>query len=206
MLRTITVIIAIFFLVSVPAYAEKPVNYATVKLGVYSPTQSDTNDFGNGFNGEISFGHYFNPHIAGEIGVGYFSVDGDFTGAFNAVIVTEKDKIKVYPVTITGKGIIPYQQGELYGGGGIGVYFAEVESDIGNLGLGRESHTSNDTAFGVHMLVGGNHNITPNIYIGGELRYFFASANFNATFFGTPLTMSADLDGFIATVNLGYRF
>lgn len=200
------IIIAILFLVSVPAFAEKPLNYATAKLGVYTPTNSDLEDFDNGFNGELSFGHYFNPQFAGEIGVGYFSVDGDFMGLFGPVIVTEQDKIKVYPITITGKGIIPYEQGELYGGGGIGVYFAEIESDIGNLGLGRQSQTSNDTTFGIHFLVGGNYNVTPNIYIGGELKYIIAKATFQATFFNSPMTMDANMNGFITTVNLGYRF
>jgi outer membrane protein W len=206
MLRSVAVFTAIFCLVSVPAFAVQPVNYATAKLGLYTPTKGDLKEIGSGFNGEVSYGHYFNPYIAGEIGVGYFSVDGDFSGTFIGVEVTEKDKLTVYPVTITGKGIIPFQKGELYGGVGLGVYFAKLESEIGNLGLGQESHSITDTAFGPHILFGGNYNLTPNIYIGGELKYILAKATFNTTFFGNSATANVSIDGFITTVNLGYRF
>jgi len=207
MQRTVAVFIAILCLFSVPAFAVQPSNYVIGKLGVYFPISSEMTGFGGGPNGEVSFGHYFNPYFAGEIGIGYFRVDGESNGTIlGGLLVTEKDKLTVYPVTVTGKGIIPFQKGELYGGVGLGVYFAELEAEIGNLGLGQESHTSRDTAFGTHILFGGNYNITPNIYIGGEMKYILARATFNATYFGFPLTGHTKMDGLITTVNLGYRF
>ena len=207
MLRTVAIFIAMLCVVSVPAFAVQPSNYVSGKLGVYFPTSSEMSGIGGGPNVEVSLGHYFNPYFAGEIGIGYFSVDGESNGTIlGGLSVTEKDKLNVYPVTITGKGIIPFQNGELYGGVGLGVYFAELEAEIGNLGLGQESHSSRDTAFGVHILMGGNYNINPKIYIGGEMKYMLARATFNATFFGDQLTAQTKMDGIITTVNLGYRF
>lgn len=206
-MRRIVALFAMLCLVSVPALAAQPGNYLAVKAGVYSPQASDMEDFSSGFNGELAIGHYFSPHLAGELGVGYFKTDADFSG-FDPVLgaFSESDEITVYPVTVTVKAVAPLPGGELYVGAGLGAYIAKVESDLSIAALGHESQSASDTAIGGHIVGGGNINIAPNVYLGGEIKYLWAKPSFSATFFGVPVTLDAKLDGFLATANLGFRF
>ena len=203
MRRTIVVLVAMMCFVSVTAFAEQLNNYTTIKLGIYSPESSDLkDDFRNGFNGEIAFGHYwasFYPNLVYEIAVGYFQTD---TGQVTDAGVTGKAKITVIPVTWTAKGVYPLGKGEFYGGGGIAVYFAKTKLDIS----GGPSLSDKDTPFGAHILAGGNYYLTPNIFLGAEVKYLWAKARFQVTSNGNPVDLSAKLDGITGTVNLGYRF
>ena len=196
-------------------YKSSTLNYVALKFGAYFPQSIDLETWSNGFNGELAFGHYFNPNMAGEVGIGYFETKADFAG--NTVLgrATENDKITVLPFTVTGKAIIPFggkddshgaSPSELYVGAGIGAYFAKGESDIFIQSLGRASDTSNDLAFGAHVVAGGNFDATPNIFLGVEMKYLWVKPSFSGTFFGVPIALDPKLDGFTATANLGYRF
>ena len=179
MRRTMVALVAMASLVSVPAFAEEIGNYAMVKLGVYSPRSYflTGQDFGNAFDGEIAFGHYYTPNVAPEVGVGYFRTTAG------------SDHITVVPLTLTGKGIIEVSGGELYAGAGIGAYFASSE-------LGGVSY--NDTAFGWQLLTGGNFNVMPNMFLGAEIRYIWVKPSFGS--------YESKCDGMTATANIGVRF
>jgi len=196
-------------------YEVPKLNYVALKFGAYFPQSNDLETWSNGFNGELAFGHYFNPNMAGEVGIGYFETKADFAG--NTVLgrATENDKITVLPVTVTGKAIIPLggkdgsrgaSPGELYIGAGIGAYFAKGESDIFIQSRGSASQSSNDVAFGAHVVAGGSFNATQNIFIGVEMKYLWVKPSFSGTFFGVPISLDPELDGFTATANLGFRF
>ncbi len=163
--------------------------------------------FNSGFNGELAIGHYFGPNIVGELGVGYFETDANVSG-FDPVLgaFSESDEITVYPVTVTVKAIAPLPGGELYLGAGLGAYLARADADLFISALGHESGSSSDTAFGGHVVAGGNLNITPRVFAGVDVKYFWAKPSFSATFFGVPVTLDAKMDGLIATANLGFRF
>jgi len=196
-------------------YEVSKLNYVALKLGAYFPQSNDLETWSNGFNGEIAFGRYFNPNMAGEVGIGYFKTEADFTGTTYYGAATENDKITVLPLTVTGKAIIPLSgrddfrgasSSELYLGAGIGAYFAKGESDIFIQSLGSASDTSNDVAFGAHVVVGGDFDVAPNIFLGVEMKYLWVKPSFSGTFFGVPISLDPKLDGFTATANLGYRF
>lgn len=135
MRRSVVALVVMASLVSVPAFAEQLDNYAAIKLGAYSPRAHFLlgDDFSRGFDGELALGRSFNRYLAGEVGVGYFKTTGT-TG-----------QVTVYPVTVTGKGIYPLGEVELYAGAGIGAYFAKAELN---------SQSYNDTAFGWHIRSG----------------------------------------------------
>ena len=184
MRRTMIALVVMVSLVSVPAFAERLDNYATVKLGVYSPRSHFLTglDFSKGFDGELALGRYFNRYLAGEFGLGYFKT------------TTGSDRITVYPVTITGKGILPLGRVELYAGAGIGAYFAKAESDIGR---GYNFHY-NDTALGWHILTGSNINVMQNLFVGVEIKYIWVKPSF--------ASWESRLDGITTTANLEFRF
>jgi opacity protein-like surface antigen len=166
-------------LVSVPAYAERFDNYGTIKLGAYSPRSYFLlgGDFSKGFDGELALGRYFNRYLAGELGLGYFKTTAG------------SDQVTVYPVTVTGKGIVPLGEVELYAGAGIGMYFAKAEL---------YSVSYNATAFGWHLLTGVTLNVMPNLFVGAEIKYLHVKPSFGP--------WDSRLDGATATANLGLRF
>lgn len=207
-------------LIPLYAFAEKPSNYILVKGGMYSPQEEDFDlglkdagfDVGTNFSGEIAFGHYYGKNFAVELGVGYFGADdslsfADFTIPLSASINVDTT---VIPVTLSGKLIAPIGNLELYGIGGIGVYFASIDIDASlddPTGLifgfpisGSVSDSSSDTAFGFHLGVGASVDISQSFFLGAEGKYLWAEAKSDL------LEEDLTFDGFQITGNIGYRF
>jgi opacity protein-like surface antigen len=179
--------------------AERPDNYLALKAGVYSP--SDSSDLSNfndgnttrldsktGFAGEVAAGHYFLPNVALEAGIGYFQSEG------SAEAQPGETKLKVVPVTATGKVLFPIGMFEPYGLFGIGAYFTrlEVSGNSGNFS------GSSEITYGLHAGGGLNFNFTRDMFAGLEGKYLWAKPSFGG--------QDINLDGFIATANLGFRF
>jgi opacity protein-like surface antigen len=196
-------ITVMLFLISFPALGAEKANYFAVKAGIYSPESDDLEDFDTGFNGELAIGRYFHPDLALELGVGYFETEATFQGSLPIVgDYREEVEISVIPVTLSAKGIYPINSVELFGEIGIGVYFSNGESNITFTGLGNIYIDDDDTPFGFQLGLGGNFNITQNVFLGLEGEYLWAGAEFE----GYGIKLDADLDGFIVTGNLGFRF
>lgn len=181
-------------------------NCVTLKGGIYSPQSDDLEDFDTGFNGGISYGRYFHPNFALELGVGYFETEATFTGFAPILgIVGEEDEITAIPLTLTAKGTYPTKYVEPYVLGGIGLYFVSVESDL-SIGFFEFSLDDDDTVFGFHLGLDANFNITERLFIGVEGKYLWAEAEFEDSVLGIPVELDADLEGFTVTGNVGFRF
>ena len=199
--RAMSMVLAIALVGAIsPAFAaESPENYLAIKAGVYSPSDSnDLNDFNGGsttrldsktgFAGEIAAGHYFLPNVALEVGAGYFQSEG------SAAAQPGETKLKVVPVTATGKVLIPIGMFEPYGLFGIGAYFTELDVN-GNTG---NFSGSSEITYGLHAGAGVNLNFTKDMFVGLEGKYLWAKPSFGG--------QDINLDGFITTANLGFRF
>jgi opacity protein-like surface antigen len=183
-------------------------NYVTFKGGIYSPESDDLEDFDTGFNVEIAFGHYFHRNLALELGVGYFETEATFSG-FDPILFgswREEDEITAIPLTLTAKGVLPLRNVDIFAAAGIGLYFVHGEADISTSAFGSFSFDDDDTVFGFHLGLGGNFNITENIFLGIEGKYLWAEAEFEESVFGVPIELDADLEGFTVTGNIGFRF
>jgi outer membrane protein W len=168
--------------------------YITFKAGIYSPESDDLELFDTNFAGEVSFGHYINPKLSVDFGIGYLYTDASISG----YLWGAGAEIRTIPVTVTLKGIVPFEQGELYGGGGVGVYFVQGEATIVNP-YGKFPLDDDDVTFGINFNLGLNINVSENAFIGVEGKYFLAEATFYDS-------LDVKLDGFIATFNIGFRF
>jgi opacity protein-like surface antigen len=173
--------------------AEYPSNYVVLKGGIYSPSKdfhpNNINvDSKTGFDGEIAIGHYFLPVFATELGAGYFESKG------SPAAQPGDAKLKVVPVTLTAKGLVPIGPIEPYGEFGIGAYITKFDVS-GNLG---NFSSSSKTAFGLHAGAGVNFNITQNVFLGVEGRYLWAKPSIGG--------QDIKLDGFTVTADLGFRF
>lgn len=186
--------IALSFLAPFSAFAQDPLNYYALKAGAYVPT-GDLEDLGfdTGFSGSLVLGRHLTPNVAAELGVGYFASEG---GDFWTI-----------PVELTGKLVYPMDTVELYVGAGGGVYFATFDGDFSLPIVGTTTFNDNDAVFGGHVIVGGTSNITPNLFIGVEGKYIFTDqADVHGMAGAVPVELSANLDGYIVTASIGYRF
>jgi opacity protein-like surface antigen len=173
--------------------AENPSNYVVLKGGIYSPSKNfNLNNINvdnkTGVDGEIAIGHYFLPMFATELGGGYFESKG------SPAALPGETKLKVVPVTLTAKGLLPMGMIEPYGEFGVGVYMMklDVSGDFGNFS------GSSKGVFGLHAGAGVNFNITQNVFLGVEGRYLWAKHSFGG--------QEIKLDGFTVTADLGFRF
>lgn len=180
-----------------PVMVSGPSNYVVGKLGVYIPTSNDLSGYDTGFNGEFAFGHYFNPYLAVELGVGYFQTEGDVTVVYPGASFPGHEKIEVTPLTGSLRVSIPVNIWvEPYAIAGIGAYFVHDHIDVSN--YYHDYLSDNATAFGVHLGGGINFNISPNFFIGAECKYVWLD----------PSLYGADvnLGGVRLTGNFGVRF
>lgn len=189
-MRKVALLSVILVIFAIPALAASPSNYGTLKLGGYFPQNSDMDNFDSGFNGEVAFGHYFNPNIAAEFSVGYFKTEGSDAGV--------NGEITSYPILLSIKAVLPLSGGELYALAGGGIYITNLDASA--LGV---NVSSDDNPFGFHLGVGGNLNLSPNLFLGLEAKYFWAKPSFDLL---GVTSVDVHIDGIQATANIGYRF
>ena len=183
-------------LLSVAPASAKPLasNYVQMKLGGYFPQTNDLDHFDAGGNFEVGVGHRVAPGFAIEGNFGYFETKG----TFNLPGIGSVDEtFKVMPLTLSFKGQVFFDRFEPYAEAGIGVYFIKDELNGTVLGFSG-SDSENDTQLGLHVGLGGNYNITPQVFLGVEGRYLWLRTD--------TFGVNVQLDGFLLTANLGYRF
>ncbi|HHP7234726.1 MAG TPA: outer membrane beta-barrel protein [Desulfobacterales bacterium] len=173
-------------------------NYLAFKAGFYTPNgdlTDDGADFDSGFSGEIAWGHYVTPNFVLEPVVGYFETDDSFSDP----LASFSFDISVIPITITAKGIMPLQFGEVYLGAGIGLYYTQIDADVTFMGMSASDDDS-DTVFGGQIVAGANFDLASNWFLGFEGKYLLTE---EAEAFDDSL--GADLNGYILSAVLGYR-
>ena len=184
-------VISVVVLLGGPALAqEKKPFYFLGKAGIYSPQTNDLDGFDTGFNGEIALGWRAHPNFATEFGAGYFNTEAsDFGGRIN---------LDVVPITLTLKGILPYEKWDFFALGGVGAYFVSGDIDFS----GFDSH-DRDTVFGGFLGLGIHYNITKAMFIGVEGKYLWTDrAELKEDFFRTKFK----LDGIITNAVFGFKF
>ncbi|ACM19101.1 outer membrane protein, OmpW-related [Geotalea daltonii FRC-32] len=179
--------------------ADKPANYLAIKGGIYSPS----NDFdvqhipGDstfsrldnkiGFAGEVAFGRYIMPAVAMELGAGYFESKGS-----GEAVAGQDARLRVVPVVLTAKVLLPLGPVEPYGEFGVGGYFSKVRD------FKIDESTNTKAMFGLHAGAGLNFNITDGFFLGLEGRYLWTDDSWGSS--------DAKLDGFITMAALGFRY
>ena len=188
-MKRIALLSVLLVVIAVPSFAAPP-NYVALKLGGYFPQDDDLDNFDSGFNMEFALGHYFNPNVALEFSVGYLETSGSEAGV-NADITS-------YPILLSIKAVAPISGGELYALAGGGVYITNLDASA--LGV---NVSSDDNPFGFHLGVGGNFNLSPNVFLGLEAKYFWVKSSFDLL---GVTSVDVHMDGIQATANIGYRF
>jgi len=199
------VTLAILFLAPFSVMAQEKMSYLAIKAGAFSPAGDfDDAGFESGFNGEIALGRYFDPDAAIEGGIGFYRSAASVSDPSSSV----DDSVWVIPITGTIKGILPFKDVNLFGGVGLGIYFANAEvKSKDKITAVSDKFTDDDTVFGFHVSIGVSVNITPDIFLGFEgKRIWTEEAEFSGSLFGSTQTVKSDLDATTLTGNLGFRF
>lgn len=165
-----------------PSASDSSPYYASARVGLYAPQASDMKSFNNGLVTEMQFGRRLHENFAAEAGIGWFASSTD-------EVAGNKATLSVIPLTATAKGILPFGNAELYGLGGLGVYFSSIElkSALGKI-------SDDDTSLGFHVGVGGQYALTQNLSLGVEGRYVIAKVN------------SANIDGLMVNGGVAFHF
>jgi hypothetical protein len=227
-LITLVLSVSLIFLSSFSAMGQEKKVYVAVKAGVYEPTGDlDDAEFDSDFNGEVAIGFYPIPNLALEAGIGYFVSEASysffaFDPVYGSINLNEDDEVKVIPVTITAKGVLPADMFELYLGAGIGWYFASYDAKASASGVvlgtpiaGSASFDDDDSVLGAHVVGGAIINISEAFFVGVEGKVIWtdeakAEGNVRVNVDGysalVPIVMESDLNGYTVTGVVGVRF
>jgi len=203
-------LVLLFFSMTALAQEEAvkaPRNYLSAKIGAYIPT-SDLDEFDNGYYLDLMYNWYLSRYAALETGFSFYGTEATASGTSPILgSYTETDTVVVMPLKANIKGILPFPWGELYIGGGVGLYFASVEAMVTSTGLGAFYFTERDTVPGAQVKTGANFNIAESFFMGVEGEYMVTeTADFSGQAFGMPITIESDLNGYTLSVVFGFRF
>ncbi|HSO71632.1 MAG TPA: outer membrane beta-barrel protein [Thermodesulfobacteriota bacterium] len=197
------IVLSFVLVLSFPAQADsRNPSYLVLKGGIYSPQNDNLDNFDTGFNGEIGFGHYFNKNLALEVASGYFETRATRNASIEFSSAEATLDLNVVPLTLALKAIIPMGNFELYGIGGGGAYFLWTDSKVSTYAQSASSSDKyNQTLGGGFLGVGASVKISPTVFIGLEGKYLWTSAlSIN------NIDTDINLNGFLATFNLGFLF
>lgn len=167
--------------------------YATVKLGVFKPNDHDE-FLDNGFAVGGAVGHNFNRNFALEIGLDSISTEID-----NGYDFEDVDVITL-GIPVTAKFVIPLSnQVELYAGGGLGLYFTNVESYDEYYDGYYYDDDVDGTSLGLHTLIGADIKMNSNIAFNMELKHTEVEQDFDDYYYD-------DLEVGGTTASVGVKF
>jgi opacity protein-like surface antigen len=170
MKKTILAFISVsVFLCSSSAFAA---NYFTGKIGLYSPEESFLDD---GFNIEGAYGIDISgatgvENLALELGLGYYTADGDQPFFDLDVSVIPITATAIYTHDLDG----PFS---LFGGAGLGFYYANVEVNS----FGSEEDDS-EVELGFNLVGGGRYELNNRMDLTAELKYAAVSDDIGGLF------------------------
>jgi len=159
------------------AYAQEGSYFIGVKAGLFSPNSEVSENsllgYGTGLNIGAAFGYKVVPNLMIEAGVSRYSSERKGKN--------ETSTFSVIPITLTPKVIVPLGDGkvEVFGGLGLGYYLASAkleweEKESGEKGeeTKKESVSMDGSGIGFHFVGGGDFQVSKNIALGLELKWF----------------------------------
>jgi opacity protein-like surface antigen len=172
MKKAVLIFISVYFLVfASSAFAG---DYFTAKIGPYFPEESALD---TGVNIEGAYGlDIYNmtgiENLALEFGLGYYTASGD-ENYYGSKLKYDFDVISltttaVYTLDLSG----PFS---LYGGGGLGLYYAMLEAKVSDPFFGTYTEDDSELKLGLHLVGGGRFQLNNQLDLTSELKYVAVS-------------------------------
>lgn len=184
-------------------------NYGRLTIGMNQPTGGlDDDGYDANIDVAATYGRYLAKNLVVEGSLGTFFADQDFSG--NTTLTgnyTRDDVISASSIRGTIKGELPMGPLTLFAGAGVGLYFVFLDSEIDTTRLGDLDADDSDSVFGAHVVVGGNFNITPRVFVGVEGLYRWTTEfDLRDSVATIPVELEGDLDGYSICLLGGFRF
>lgn len=184
-------------------------NYLQVKFGTLQPDSDlDDNGYDTGLAGSLTYGRYLNDYLIIE-GVLELSGTDSTVRSSNTTVGRYKleNDILTDAVYVTIKGEYAVGPVDFFGGGGVGLYVAELDSDIETERFGDFTTDESEVVFGVHFVAGINYNFNKFVFAGLEGMYRWTDdVDISENVVSVPVEYYGDLNGYIITLNCGLRF
>lgn len=186
-----SVLLCLMLLVAIPVRAqEEGSGYLIIKAGAVYPDMSrkeNISDYEADMDFQVGAGVRAGRNVAAEFLLGYTKVDGSGDGQCerngNIYQCEQKDEMYIIPLTATIKAVFPVDLEEIvepYFGGGLGIYVVGSDLTTEIPALQREDLSSSDeVAFGYHLVGGVNFRITPTMNMGLDLKWFYVRPRFS---------------------------
>ena len=153
-------------------------DYTMIKGGFYEP---DSGSLDDGYIVNVAFGHYFTQFLALELEIGYLNSEGSPSSLI--------DTIRGTPLMANARVTVPLSSSvNLYGGGGIGGIYYDIEALVAIL-------DTDGWLFAGNFFFGADLDLSDTFFLGVEAKYYV-----------TEDLGSGDLDAFAAFVTLGVQY
>jgi hypothetical protein len=165
-MKKLAAVLALFTIALAAALPARAEEYISGRAGFYFP---DEGGFDTGYNLGIAYGFSLgdiltedvktNPvlsKITTEFGLGVYNAERDvrFVGDIDLTVIPLTASV-IYNHSIQGTLF------ELYAGGGAGLYYAMIDTPVGD---------DDEFEFGIHLLAGGAYNLDKQLALYTELR------------------------------------
>jgi opacity protein-like surface antigen len=172
--------------------------YFAVKIGAATPQHDDLRGFDTGLSLQADAGVRLTENLALEGSIGWFQMSGSETFVEAGIPVVVRADVSAIPVTGSFKLILPAGSLEVFGLVGAGMYFVSSSGTATAIGFQQASTSDSASAFGLHFGAGVGGRITPQVSLGGELRYVKATVHI--------FDSNNGMDTLLVQGFLGYRF
>lgn len=156
-----------------------PDTYLNLQLGAFVP-QDDLDAYDPGIAFAGTFGALFSRNLGVEGTLGYYRAEEG--GA----------RVAAVPFLVSLRFVAPLKTAELSARAGGGIHFASLSVDD------PFDVSEHDTTFGFHVGASAGFHLSRTMLFGVDVLRTFAAADFGAG--------DVDIGGFLATVQLGYKF
>ena len=172
--------------------------YVFGKIGVVIPESDDLRGYDDGFALEAGVGFRFAKHLAVEGSIGNFKMSFTQSGSDPALgSFTNTGNLNATPVLATLKLFGRSSIFELFAAAGVGVYFVSFTGTVNSV-AGVSSQSGSDTRFGYHLGGGLSVFLSPQLAVGGEVKYVLANASL--------LGQTSSINSLLVTAMAGYAF
>ncbi len=152
----LVLVISLFFILPGAAFAQN--NKIEFKYGNFIPAGDlGGDDWDNGTGGEVSYTFMTMPKVGIQGSFGRYTTE--FEEGYASATMT------VTPLTVSVLGFMNADRFHLYGGGGVGYYFAKFDYDQDFTDY---SDSGEDKVFGYHLMVGMEFDVTDTFLVGLE--------------------------------------
>lgn len=152
-------------------------DYTMIKGGFYEP---DSGSLDDGYIVNLAFGHYFTQFLALELEIGYLNSEGSPASLI--------DTIRGAPLMANARVSVPVWILEVYGGGGVGAIYYDIEGVFSVL-------DTDGWLFAGNFFFGADLDLSDTIFLGVEAKYYL-----------TEDLGSGDLDALAVFATLGVRY